>query len=229
MVTVRVGAEKADFAVHQNLLCKNSPFFDAALRNDWTEAETRVVPLPEARPEVFSVYQSWLLQQTIFSAAPEQADEEWSILIEAYVLGERLGDVNFKDAIMDAVLEKRKEEDTVPTTQISTIYEGTPTGSSLRKWIVDMIVRHGTSEWFDCETAHRHGISPQAWLIPDFSQDCVRALMSKLKDSGEAPEESSDDSSESEEESSDSKEGECKYHEHVKEGRPCYNSLDTNF
>jgi hypothetical protein len=75
----------------------------------WKEAQERTIKLPEDDPEVFSVYQEWLYDglihtgsQTLFPAT----DDEYEALVKAYILGEKLMDQDFKDATIDATLDK---------------------------------------------------------------------------------------------------------------------------
>lgn len=84
--------------------------------------------------------------------------EEIDLLIEAFVLGEKLQDQNFKDAVTDSVVHTVNtpdDEDIRWYTRSVTIdraYRGTPKGSPLRKLLVDMHFFHGRADWLEGAT-----------------------------------------------------------------------------
>ena len=47
MVNIYVGPSKRHYAVHQNLICSISPFFDSAINGPFAEAKNKEVTLPE--------------------------------------------------------------------------------------------------------------------------------------------------------------------------------------
>jgi hypothetical protein len=48
IVTLVVGRnEDAIFTIHQNILCKASPFFEAACKSEWMKPDDRIIKLPE--------------------------------------------------------------------------------------------------------------------------------------------------------------------------------------
>ena len=97
------------FIVHESLIKPRSDFVRLALRGDWKEAQERTIPLPEDDPNIFSVYQRWLyagLVHTRPNSTASKTDDEYSMLVKAYILGEKIMDSNFKDSIADAIIEK---------------------------------------------------------------------------------------------------------------------------
>lgn len=126
------------------------------MKGYWETSTTGSVTLKEEDPEVFEVYLHWLYCETL----PVQNDNpglegnvEYVQLAKSYVLGEMLQDVNFKDAVLDAILVKsrsnasdgRKWFPVGPA--IRYIYEGTPESSAARRLLVDLYTYHGHAEW----------------------------------------------------------------------------------
>ncbi|EXJ87748.1 hypothetical protein A1O1_04674 [Capronia coronata CBS 617.96] len=60
IVTIFVGSEQVEFAVHKNMLCAASKFFERAVQGPFMESKTQQVRLPEERPEVFAFLVDWL-------------------------------------------------------------------------------------------------------------------------------------------------------------------------
>jgi len=64
LITITVGAEKAVFSVHKELLCDRSEFFRAACNGQFKEAEG-VVNLPEQDPTTFKHFIYWLYTEKL--------------------------------------------------------------------------------------------------------------------------------------------------------------------
>jgi hypothetical protein len=59
IVTITIGREGRLFAAHEDVL-RQSPFFDAACRNSFPDAQSRRIALPDEEPEVFSAVLEYL-------------------------------------------------------------------------------------------------------------------------------------------------------------------------
>lgn len=109
-IICRVGNDPVqDFYVHETLFTASSEFARMALKKDWKEAEDGVVPLPEDDTHSFGLYQQWLYTGNIFinrRPEPVQGQEHYDLLVKAYLLGEKLIDCNFKDTIIDCIIDK---------------------------------------------------------------------------------------------------------------------------
>jgi hypothetical protein len=97
------------FHVHEYVLTDSSPFFASAMKPQWATArpDPRTIDLPDDDPAAFSLYMSWLYTRklpvlTSSTDTPGDVDESYHTLAYAYVLGERLLDTGFKNAIVDA-------------------------------------------------------------------------------------------------------------------------------
>lgn len=57
--------------MHKTLLCDNSEFFRKALTGEFSESKTNTICLPEDDTQSFSVYCSWLYNETPFTSTAE--------------------------------------------------------------------------------------------------------------------------------------------------------------
>lgn len=152
-----MGPEEKVFKVHKHILCAHSPFFDTAFKKDWAESRTGSMPLADDDAEIFELYQQWLYRNKVFSRSPPeqtgQSNTEYDTLIRAYIFGEKVQDGHFGDAIIDALIVSVNTpavdgELWFPTdATVTKAYEGTPTGSPLRRLMVDLHVHHGSERW----------------------------------------------------------------------------------
>lgn len=138
IVTLEVGLANIIVAVHQDLLCKHSPFFTAALQGQWKEGAERTVKLPLDDAVVVRIYVLWLYRHELaLYDLPFITTSD--LMIAAYLFGEKVQDADFKDAITDALLHYESEDDLLLTSAtISKAYQGTPVGSPLRRLLVDI-------------------------------------------------------------------------------------------
>lgn len=154
-----VGPYGTEHTVHKDLLCNKSPFFSAAVNDHWKEGQEGRVPLPNDDPAVFALYIQWIYRGRIFSRQ-DMGDtggnqQEIKLLVDAFVLGEKLQDQDFKDAVIDSLVyavDTPDEQDKkwYPTpSAVDSAYRGTPESSPLRRLMVDMHFFHGHPEWLD--------------------------------------------------------------------------------
>lgn len=60
MVKVYVGQERQLFTVHKELLVTESSYFEAALKKEWHEGQTREVELTNEKAYAFNLFAEWL-------------------------------------------------------------------------------------------------------------------------------------------------------------------------
>ena len=158
-MTVAVGPEQCEHTVDKDLLCEKSPYFSAATKDCWPVDDEGRIPLPNDDPAVFALYMQWIYRGRIFSRQ-DMGDtggnrEEIDLLIEAFVLGEKLQDQECRDAVVDCLVDAVDTPDGqdkrwYPTPgAIDRAYRGTPEGSPLRRLLVDMYFFRGCPEWLD--------------------------------------------------------------------------------
>jgi len=147
------------------------------MKPEWSSLRSnpRIVDLPDDDAAAFSLYQQWLYskQLPILSDEPDEPlSEGYHSLAYAYVLGERLMDRDFKNAIADAyVLYARG---TPPgkryypsNEEIRIIYDGTTEHAPIRQLLIDIWTCRGKSEWMDGDTN----------LPKDFLIEVTKALL----------------------------------------------------
>jgi hypothetical protein len=169
-----VGPDESQHTLHKDLLCKKSPYFTAAANDCWKEGQEGRVPLPNDDPAAFALYVQWVYRDRIFSSQ-DMGDtggnrEEIDLLIEAFVLGEKLQDQNFKDAVIDSLVDTPDGQDTrwyPRSAAVDRAYKGTPESSPLRKLLVDMHFFHGCADWLNGAT----NVDFLRDLAKDFLQD----------------------------------------------------------
>ncbi|KAK5126057.1 hypothetical protein LTR85_011412 [Meristemomyces frigidus] len=161
IIIFEVGKETPErFAVHENVITPRSDFVRMALSKQWKEGKERTIPLSEDEAAVFRLYHLWIYTNRIFSdtrtdttafqlTAPREDDTEYQLLVKSYILGEKLLDTHFKDAVLDCLIEKLRKTCTFDTRLTNTIHENTPEGSPLRRLLQDIYVWAGNSTWLD--------------------------------------------------------------------------------
>ena len=101
----------------------------------------------------------------------EEGYDELEVLIDSFIFGEKIQDGAFKDAIIDSLIASvstlgKEGKYWYPTGKmIDRAYKGTPTGSPLRRLLVDMHVNHGQRFWIE------------EGMNADFLADLVRNLL----------------------------------------------------
>lgn len=105
-----------------------------------------------ATPESFRIYLNWMYAHQLYlgDRPPEDAEavaEKLRILVKTYVLGYKLRDTDFQDAIIDAIIELSIENSAYPTKQTKIVYEETRVGCPLRKFLVDVNVYQSLGTW----------------------------------------------------------------------------------
>ncbi|KAI9686116.1 MAG: hypothetical protein M1820_010690 [Bogoriella megaspora] len=147
--TICVGKTKENFIVSSELLTSHSPYFKAALSTRWKEGQTRKIELPEDEEDAFELYVRWLLTRQIWSVdiADDCSDKnteditEEMLLIRAYCLGEMVQDTEFKDAVLDALIEENTKFPIVAVDSLDYAWKHTRPGSPLRNFLSHYWVR----------------------------------------------------------------------------------------
>lgn len=142
------------FFIHCNLICTFSPFFNAACSGFWKESQESVVKLPEDYPEIFELYVKWLYTGELVKLSTNAEEEDYpehttlTVLACAWFLGDKLLDSTFKNAAIDAIIERVRETNHYPCALASFIYENTTEESPLRRLLVDFYAYAYERSWF---------------------------------------------------------------------------------
>ncbi|KAF2130162.1 hypothetical protein P153DRAFT_290245 [Dothidotthia symphoricarpi CBS 119687] len=143
---VLVGEKK--FRIHKTHLRSSSDFFKNATKAEWTDPDDPAKPidLSDESPDTFEAYGHWLYSRKIL--AKEELGATWNHLAHLYVLGEKLMDKTFQDAVIDTMIGFNGSKRTTPASDaIIIIYKGTPGGSPARRLMVDFYAYMATSNW----------------------------------------------------------------------------------
>ncbi|KAI5242433.1 hypothetical protein E4T42_07668 [Aureobasidium subglaciale] len=166
LITVHVtsglrGHGAMDFGIHQNILEHCSPFFKALLTADSAPSlikneDEPVVPQSpkvnaviclEADLAAFKLYTEWVYSGHLVSETIRIQDTKLDALGQAYLLGEKLLDCEFENAVVDAILNQIIVEGRVDLTLPNLIFDKTCHTSPLRKLLVDLHVWYGHKDW----------------------------------------------------------------------------------
>lgn len=181
-VSVAVGQTPKIFQVHGAILCTSSKFFRKVLKPEWMSLrgeDKKPIELtdPEDDPETFTIYVHWLYYKALpASVSGKPSSGQIARLVDAYLLGEKLMDVSFKNAVMAAIITSfchspRSERRFPCTADIEALYDRTTPTSPLRSLIVDLwvYVAHTSKGWMrDVENV------PKEFLI-----DVTKAMIKK--------------------------------------------------
>ncbi|KAH0274282.1 hypothetical protein KCU91_g5379, partial [Aureobasidium melanogenum] len=177
IVRVGKGGSTTAFAIHKNILEHCSPFFASRWkpaqglntmpqlnsREGSVDSETKPEQehLQDAKNEsimeieldvnvaAFRLYAEWVysgrIQQGVLRVDAEDVD--FSAIGQAYILGEKLQDKGFKNAIVDLLLQTIVTHGKMDLTLSTLIFNETATIAPLRKLLVDLYVWYGHKDW----------------------------------------------------------------------------------
>ncbi|KAH8730391.1 hypothetical protein GQ44DRAFT_644387 [Phaeosphaeriaceae sp. PMI808] len=174
MVTQRTGDTVA-LNIHRGVLCKSSVFFKSAMKPEWTNLREQqdIIDLPEDSVETVSDYIRWLYSDNIpvklheageasegtRKERAEEAERVYIQLAEAYVFGEKIVDVKYKNTVLKTVLvAKRSYNWNLGPGSVNIIYKGTSSNSPLRRLFAESVAYqarddseegYGWMEYFD--------------------------------------------------------------------------------
>lgn len=160
LVTVGNEPDMSTFVLQQDVVMRQSGFFNAALKDEWNEGAVddvvTIVDMDDDDPGAFSIYAEWLWSGAIYTMADKNHakrddDTEYQQLVQAYILGDKLRDKDFQNTIIDAMIEKLVTSNFVDLKLANIIYESTLPASPLRRLLVDMYVWAGNPSWITRE------------------------------------------------------------------------------
>jgi hypothetical protein len=174
-IKITVGGNRT-FYVHENHISSRSDFLRLAyLKVAHLDQKSRILFFPDDYPDVFNGYLHWLYTGT-FEHQLAAAQDRYRYLVNLYVFGEKYNERAFQDIVMDNIVYESRVRDENGNLQVprpGVIYDMTPEGSPLRRWLVDMMLIYGHDGWFDSLTAE---------LPYKYLEDIVKAFMQSAKD-----------------------------------------------
>jgi hypothetical protein len=158
IITVTVREAGIQYPIHESVVRQTSTVFDNAMKPEWASARSdpRLVDLSDEESDIFSVYVRWLYFKTIPSVVtevePSRRRPEYALLAKCYVMGDKLMDTAFKNAVITAFLDAEKNQPFYNSrypgcVAIKIIYGGSMEGSPARKLVVDKWVEHADKIW----------------------------------------------------------------------------------
>lgn len=212
-VVVGEGDSATTFYIHEEAAKAHSDFLAAALHKGWKEAEDKVIKLPEDNAGLFNIFVRFVHTGRVYCAEEGDVsekngvsrDQEWSRLTKSWLLGDKLGSTSFKDAIIDALIEKILTVRFTPTWLHATVYMylGTASNSGLRRLGVDVAVwKWSHQDMCEAETGTWHQFFKDVAIRFQGLSEADRKGLPPF--CGPAS---------------------CKYHEHVAADKPCYKTL----
>jgi hypothetical protein len=164
IITVVVGEAQTKMAFHNDYIPKDSDFFKAVRDGAWIKSETKIINLTAEDPKEMayhfdlvyarklptSVYHGESLFGSSQFVLPTSYIETLLMLSRLYVLGERILDEPFRNALlyeMTRVIAFDTSSATGPTGPppgvVNIIYQGTTANSPARHLLVDWYVAYG--------------------------------------------------------------------------------------
>ena len=133
----------------------------------------------------FDLFNGWLYTQTLCEPDQTAKDFSWETLVGLYLFADRLIVPNLMNSVMDLLVSKFVDTESIPLTMVATIYLDTHDGSGLRKVLVDAFVhKENLIEMF--EMAKKENLHPNSaeFVHPDFVCDVALAYLRLYPDKG---------------------------------------------
>jgi hypothetical protein len=213
---VLVDKQKYRFRVHEEHITSSSEFFKKAMSGNWKEKEARQVKLPDTTLRAFEIYVAWLYTSLFYITDDNDCenedqdknalipDEEFNKWKECYTLADFVLDDDFKDALIDVLMDKMNTEGSYWYDVARLIYPHTGAESPHRQFAIDCAVKLWDSEDFDRFAEEECPV--------DFKDDLIMAMGANLRD-GLDKERVKEFVGDIEP---------CQYHEHTAKNTPCY-------
>lgn len=141
--------------MHKGLLCNIAPYFDAALKGSFKEAEEQSIEMPEEDAEVFKYFQLWAYTDCILTESETEKDILPILLIKLYIFAEARCIPRLQNAVIDLFIDRSITSNSVPFKQLNFIYANTADGSLLRRLFVDI-------------SASTISLSKNTWVVEQF-------------------------------------------------------------
>jgi len=148
-IIVRVGKTKQEYHVHEKLLRASSEFFNNALKKEWKEGQEAAVDLLDTEPKHFEAWTKFLYTGRVFFQEQEadgmpkdleRVAAEILTWVDLYSLGDFIRDTDFRDALIDALIDWMCVMDKIPLSLSSFVYSHTTNASTHRRFAVDVHV-----------------------------------------------------------------------------------------
>ena len=130
--------------MHNALIDTLSRFFEAACSERC--GESKVIRLPEISIDDFQMYADWVYLATI--EVEEGDDDAFETYFRMNILGDALDDCRPRNAAMERLVDGIAYSAQPSVDNVWDVYERTPTGSPLRRLLVDRTIGRGDRDKF---------------------------------------------------------------------------------
>lgn len=154
-ITLLVGEREEKLIVSGHILSVHSDFFNAALKKEWKEGQSRLIKLPEVEYKTVLRYVDFIYGQGLHTKSIDSFDSErfkinppcFGELADLYLFGERTLDAHVRNAIIRELirlisLNYHEGRFYGPAEEsVNKVFGETPAQSPLRRFLVDLQVK----------------------------------------------------------------------------------------
>jgi len=176
MVDVYVGASKRHWALHRNLLCHHSTFFEDRFSEEHNK-KGGTLELLDDDPKAFELLVKWLYQGKIDDVSSMPMDRKWDYADSCqklYVLCDKINLPQLKNFAIDQFRKGCNQAGLVPgPDEMKAIYDTTPRASPFRKLVSKIAARQIMDPESDPDArAYKTCMEGS----PDFAIDVINAI-----------------------------------------------------
>ncbi len=177
MVEIYVGKDQRRWALHRNLLCHHSTYFEDLLPREPKNGKELRLDLPENDPSAFELLVKWLYQGSIEDVSDMPRGRKWDYAVACqglYVLCNKIDIPQLKNLAIDQYRKGCNEAGLVPDPEeMEPIYNSSPPDSPFRKLVVKIAARQIMDPEVDQDaSAYKCCFEGN----PDFAVDLVNAI-----------------------------------------------------
>jgi len=196
-----------ELTIYKDLLKREPHFFNTICTTNTSPIHV-LVEVPNHDFDVVKLYCHWLYSEQTYSkqehaAWISQKATEFSLLIRAYAFGFSASDIDSQDTIIDAIIEKTLVEHNPPASEMQLFSNAVPRSCSARQFFVDLAAWDGTADMF---TPGKGNLLDKSCLWHILHTMATVRLAGGIFVPEDAP----------------YYRNTCRYHEHTKDGQPCY-------
>ena len=117
-----------------------SAYFRGAFGGNFQEAQQGLLHLADEDTQTFKKVYEWLYTRNLADTLEEETMIEFKALLKLYFFGEKHMIPTLQNDVIDVIIRKCTEYNTVPSCYISIVYDNMPASSPLRKLSIDMFI-----------------------------------------------------------------------------------------
>ena len=161
IVEVVVGNEEVKFAIPTDLISNRSKFFKSACSERWN-VDGKPIQLADEDPQTFGHYLKCVYENEV-----KVEDNKYIPLVSLYVLADKLGDFRSANIVIDHIMRRSDETNSVPSkSTITAVMERTVEKSPLRRLMIDFYVHEAAETFFqDGEEEDENDKFPNDFLL----------------------------------------------------------------